>query len=155
MDVCVTVPKALWEIWLDEGNLPGDAWNGSEYHFFGRGGRPKIEAGEHVYIVAHGRLRGYAPLVAIDCRVTGRRRDTASLCRLALDEQGVFGITAWHPLPLPEWWWPGATYGLVRHGGAVACTIPEPVRGFPGWRYRFWQREDEMPFPNWQSAGVA
>ena len=33
---------------------------------------------------------------------------------------------------------------LVREGGAVACTIPEPITGFRGWRYRFWRREDEV-----------
>lgn len=41
-------------------------------------------------------------------------------------------------------------YALVRHGGAVAVTIPEIVRGFRGWRYRWWRYEDEMPFPDWR-----
>lgn len=34
---------------------------------------------------------------------------------------------------------------FVRGGGAVAVTIPEPVVGFRGWRYRWWQREAEVP----------
>lgn len=34
---------------------------------------------------------------------------------------------------------------LVRAGGAVACTLPTPVTGFRGWRYRFWDRDDEVP----------
>jgi len=41
-------------------------------------------------------------------------------------------------------------FGLVRRGGAVAVTIPEPVRGFPGWRVRWWDRGAEMPFPDWR-----
>ena len=43
----------------------------------------------------------------------------------------------------------GGRFALVRHGGAVAVTIPEPVRGFRGWRYRWWDRAAERPFPNW------
>ena len=39
---------------------------------------------------------------------------------------------------------------LVRRNGAVAVTIPEPIRGFRGWRYRWWQPTDEVPFPNWR-----
>lgn len=35
--------------------------------------------------------------------------------------------------------------GLIRGGGAVACTIPTPIRGFRGWRYRWWNREAEVP----------
>lgn len=38
---------------------------------------------------------------------------------------------------------------LVRRGGAVAVTIPRAVPGFRGWRYRFWDRAAEAPFPGW------
>ena len=41
---------------------------------------------------------------------------------------------------------------FVRKGGAVAVTIPETIRGFRGWRARWWQREDEQPFPDWKTA---
>ncbi len=34
---------------------------------------------------------------------------------------------------------------LVRRGGAVACTIAEPITGFRGVRYRWWDRSDEVP----------
>lgn len=40
-------------------------------------------------------------------------------------------------------------YALVRGGGAVACTIDQPIRGFQGFRYRWWSYEDERPFPGW------
>ena len=39
---------------------------------------------------------------------------------------------------------------LVRHGGAVAVTIPEYIRGFRGFLYRFWPLESEQPFPLWR-----
>ena len=103
--------------WLEEGDLPGDEWSGNESHFFFRGGcGPDIQPGERVYIVAHGRLRGYAPLVRVD----------------------------------REGWW-GKGVSLVRHGGAVAVTIPRPIRGFQGFRYRWWDREDEVSFPWWRA----
>jgi hypothetical protein len=40
---------------------------------------------------------------------------------------------------------------LIRGGGAVAVTIPEKIRGFRGYRVRWWKREDEMPFPDWMA----
>jgi len=46
----------------------------------------------------------------------------------------------------------GGHFGLVRHGDAVAVTIPEYIRGFRGWRYRWWEYEVEAPFPDWQNA---
>jgi hypothetical protein len=128
MDVVVTVPKALWSDWIEEGDAApavGSAdWEGEyEYGFNLYGPVPNINPGERVYIVAHGMVRGYAPLVAIErgsTRFGGR----------------------------------GHGFALVRHGLAVAVTIPDPVRGFQGWRYRWWERGDERPFPDWQRRGL-
>ncbi len=114
-DVVVTVPKHRWREWIAEGDLPGEPWSGKA-SYFGVTGWPDIKSGERVYIVAHGKLRGYAPLV--------------SVLRT--------------PEPTYE-----PTY-LVRHFGAVAVTIDEPIRGFRGWRYRWWKREDERPFLDWR-----
>ena len=47
------------------------------------------------------------------------------------------------------------SYALVRRGGAVAVTIDEPVRGFQGFRYTWWSRADEKPFPGWQDVQQA
>jgi hypothetical protein len=117
-DVVVTVPMGKWQEWIDEGDLPGDEPL-YESHFWIHE-LPAIHAGERVYVVAHGRLRGYAPLVGLEAS-----------CRL----------------------WPERAC-LLREGGAVAVTIPEQIRGFQGWRYRWWLREDEVPFPDWRTAGV-
>lgn len=115
-DVVVTVPKGLWDAWLAEGDLPGEE---AQYasHFWLAGPLPKIQPGERVYIVAHGKLRGYAPLVEIEKH-----------CRL----RPSVGC-------------------LLRHGDAVAVTIPEAVRGFQGWRYRWWDLASETPFPEWMT----
>jgi hypothetical protein len=64
-DVVVTVPKRLWTEWIEEGDLPGDEDSGDTYAFSLWGVPPTIDPGERVYVVAHGKLRGYAPLVAI------------------------------------------------------------------------------------------
>lgn len=117
-DVVVTVPKGLWEEWIDEGDLPGDKESDYAYHFWLSGFQmPAIKPGERVYIVAHGKLRGYAPLVEIE-----------RSCRMRPDRTC-----------------------LLRRGGAEAVTIVEPIRGFQGWRYRWWDRADEMPFPEWKT----
>lgn len=147
-DVVVTVPKRLWADWLAEGELPGqrswpcyfceatgwgggcnlcdghgEAWAGQiEWDFFLGGHPPDISPGERVYVVAHGRLRGYAPLVRV------RHGDPS------VGERG---------------------FSLVRRSGAVACTIDEPIRGFQGYRYRWWDLSAERPFPDWQTAGVS
>lgn len=112
MDVVVTVPKDLWEDWLDEGDLPGDQPTGEEWGFFTSGARPNIAPGDRVYIVAHGKLRGYAPLTRLEVE--------------------------------------GRSLAFGREGGAVAVTIEEPIRGFRGWRYRWWDRQAERPFPDWR-----
>lgn len=116
MDVVVTVPKGLWQAWIAEGDLPGEPWSGYASHFWFRGPLPDIKSGERVYVVAHGKVRGYAPLHAVERR-----------CRMRPDASC-----------------------LLRLGNAEAVTISEPVRGFQGWRYRWWDRADERPFPDWQ-----
>lgn len=112
-DVVVTVPKAKWDEWIDEGDLPGGDETGDEYGFYLGGPKPDMQPGDRVYIVAHGKLRGYAPLTR---------------------------IVPW-----------GSGFALCRGGGAVACTIDAPIRGFRGWRYVWWDHADERPFPDWRT----
>jgi hypothetical protein len=115
-DVVVTVPKGQWQDWIAEGDLPGEVAQYDSHFWIGKR-MPYIEIGERVYIVAHGKLRGYAPLV---------RKEWA--CRLR-PPSGC----------------------LLRQGGAVAVTIAEPIKGFQGFRYRWWRRENESPFPDWRT----
>lgn len=119
-DVCVTVPKGLWSEWIEEGDLAGEPWSqAAEYHFWIRpDALPTIAPGDRVYIVAWGRLRGYAPLVRLERR-----------CKLAPNRAC-----------------------LVRRNGAEAVTIPDPIVGFQGWRYRWWDRSAEVPSPEWRVA---
>lgn len=115
-DVVVTVPMRLWSEWVREGDLPGQDWCGQEYFFRLGGNPPSISPGERVYVVAFGRLRGYAPLLRVE-------------------------ENAWD-------------FYLVRGGEAVAITIPQPIPGFRGYRYRWWRRGEEIPFPDWRTSGI-
>jgi hypothetical protein len=115
-DLVVTVPKGFWPDWIDEGDAAGEPADDVEWGFFLGGARPRIEPGEHLYIVAWGLLRGYAPVTSVE------RTDRG--------------------------------WAICRRGGAVAVTIQEPVPGFRGWRARWWPREAERPFPDWQTAGL-
>lgn len=120
-DVVVTVPKQLWALWIAEGDTPGEPWTGRIYDFYLGGAAPNIRAGERVYIVAQGWLRGYAPLT----RIEWQRR-----APLVNGQQSMFG----------------GRFALQRQGNAVAVTLAQPVQGFRGWRYRWWEREDERPY---------
>lgn len=115
-DLVVTVPKGMWFDWIDEGDAAGESPTGEEWGFYLGGARPDIQRGDRLYIVAHGRVRGYAPV-------------TRSVRY-------------------------GSQWVICREAGAVAMTIPEPVKGFQGWRRRWWERTVEIPFPAWKTEGV-
>ena len=120
VDLVGTCPMNEWDEWLSEGDCADDLPDHQEYgwytahHLVG-----KIHAGDRFYVVAHGKLRGWAPVT----RVKAERN----------------GISAR---------WSGV---ILREGGAVACTLLAPVPGFRGLRERWWDRNDEIPFPDWRT----
>lgn len=80
-DVVVTVPAKEWEAWVLEGELAPTGLElgaGNPMHpdldfGFKVPRRPaQLVRGDRVYIVAHGRLRGYAPLVAVEMGMTAK-----------------------------------------------------------------------------------
>lgn len=65
-DLCVTCPKGFWWEWLAEGDPAGVPWSGEDWGWFFRSkSRPPIEVGDRLYVVAHGKLRGYAPVTEV------------------------------------------------------------------------------------------
>jgi len=64
-DLVVTVPRNLWAEWIEEGDAVGEPETGEEWGFFLGHNRPPILPGERLYIVAHDRLRGYAPVTRV------------------------------------------------------------------------------------------
>ena len=64
-DLVVTCPKDFWEEWIAEGDAAGDPYTGEEWGWFMRCNRPPIFPGDRLYVVAHGKLRGYAPVTRV------------------------------------------------------------------------------------------
>ena len=129
MDVVVTLPKKFGlKAWIGEGDAAGDPpdpdgrGDGKQkYYYWTVSSCPKIEPGDRVYVVYAGRLIGYAPLLSVGVEVyTNRRGDVKK------------------------------RWKLWRQGGAEAVTIDEHIFGFQGYRYRWWDRENEYPFPEWR-----
>jgi hypothetical protein len=152
-DLVVSVPRGLWSEWIDEGDQVGTPETGIEWGFFLGHSRPPIKPGDRLYIVAHDRVRGYAPVTRVAffvdpctdswCGVGGPDCDQ---CRLHETEGGH----ATKPRLASGRSAPGR-WAIGRKGGAVAVTIHGLVRGFRGWRKRWWSIEDEVPFPEWQT----
>jgi hypothetical protein len=111
-----TCPKTFWTQWIAEGDAAGDAESGKEWGWYTEDRRALLaEPGDRFYVVAHGKLRGWAPIVAV--RRPHMRRESV----------------------------------ICRRGGAVAVTLAAPIPGFRGLRKRWWQREEELPFPDWRT----
>lgn len=126
-DVVVTVPKNFTHpaapgkkglaAWLAEGDPPGSEWSGTKWVYETHGNMPLCFPGDRVYVVCEGRLVGYSPLI-----------------RAMYQSE--------HSRPGKPYFGPVA---FVRGGGAVACTIGDKIIGFRGWRYRWWDRDEEKP----------
>ena len=77
-DVVVTVPKWFWPQWISEGDAAGDPPTGEEWGF-SVGAKPDVEPGDRCYVVAHGKLRGYAPVTNLRVRAGTKGW---SICRM-------------------------------------------------------------------------
>lgn len=116
-DLVGTCPKDFWEEWITEGDAAGEPETGEEWGWYtSHRLAATIQPEDRFYVVAHGRLRGWAPVTRV-----GKTAD-------------------------------GKQFIICRQGGAVACTIPQPIRGFRGLQQRWWSRENEIPFPDWRKA---
>lgn len=136
VDLVVTCPKWFWLEWIAEGDPAGVAqWSGTEWGWYMSGRRPPIEPGDRLYIVAWGRLRGWAPVTRLTVHVWGG--DTGYV-----DAAGCPDVTR-------------SDWAICRHGGANAVTIPEPIPGFQSWRKRWWDRSAEVEFREWQTEGCS
>lgn len=117
VDLVGTCPKGFWGEWIAEGDAAGSPETGDEYGWWTKHSYAAlIRPGDRFYIVAHGRLRGWAPVTRV----------------------------------VRE----GPSWVICRRGKAVACTIDQPIAGFRGLEKRWWEREDERPFPDWKTAGL-
>lgn len=71
-DLVGTCPKDFWEEWIAEGDAASEngvvyAGTGVDWGWFTRDRKaPGVRTGERFYVVAHGKLRGWAPVVRVD-----------------------------------------------------------------------------------------
>ncbi len=68
-DLVGTCPKDFWEDWIAEGDAAGDPPTGQEWGWYTRHHlAASIKPGDRFYVVAHGKLRGWAPVTRLDDR---------------------------------------------------------------------------------------
>lgn len=124
MDIVVTLPKSFGlKRWIEEGDPAGEEWSGQRWGWFMGGGSPKrLRRGDRVYVVFNEHLIGYSLLLYVDLDCRGWKSSSRR----------------------------GDGFALVRGGGAEAVTIGQKIKGFQGYRYRWWDRSEERPFPEWK-----
>ena len=114
MDLVGTCPKDFWEEWIAEGDAAGEPESGEEWGWYTRHKfKSLINVGDRFYVVAHGKLRGYALVTTapgVNGGPIGRRG-------------GAVAVTIEEPIPgfrgLRKRWWPR-----------------EAEKPFPNWRVR-------------------
>lgn len=158
-DVLVTVPKDLWEDWIAEGDLPGDRWRGDYWSYYLSGGVPDLQFTGRVWCAEAFRPSvsdrgpgGNAPLQEL---VWGHLAGADRRWKLTSPDQRCYVVAhsrlrGYADLFAIEINRHGSLKALIRRGDAVAVTIAEPIRGFRGWRYRWWDRAAEQPFADWK-----
>ena len=71
MDLVGTCPKSFWEEWLTEGDCAGDPPGETLYCWRTRARMVVlIKPGDRFYVVAHGRLRGFAVVHSVESHST-------------------------------------------------------------------------------------
>lgn len=117
VDLVGTCPKDFWEEWLEEGDCAGTPHSGQEYDW---GTRHRLAGaaspGDRFYVVAHGKLRGWAPIIRVD-----RFQHEGNVGYSIVRGGRAIACTIETPIPgfrgLRQRWWP------VTH-----------ERSFPEWR---------------------
>jgi len=112
IDLVGTCPKGEWGYWFSEGDCADDPASGQEYAWYTAHSLARlIRPGDRFYVVAHGRLRGWAPVVRIEA---GRgsweiiRAGSAVACTIDEPISGFRGLRRrwWsreEERPFPDW----------------------------------------------------
>lgn len=114
VDLVGTCPKDFWAEWIAEGDAAGEPYSGEEWGWYTHHSLiRKIGLGDRFYVVAHGMLRGWAPVTGIlrndfgDPVAIGRRGDAVA-CTIPIAIPGFRGLRErwWHreaEVPFPNW----------------------------------------------------
>ena len=100
-DLVGTCPKSFWLEWIAEGDAAGDPETGEEWGWYTAAPiAAKAVAGARFYVVAHGLLRGWAPITRVHRGDRGWaicRRGAAVACTIEATIPGFRGLRL-------RWW---------------------------------------------------
>lgn len=119
VDLVGTCPMDFWDEWIAEGDAAGDPETGEEWGWYTRAPLiRKIRPGDRFYVVAHGKLRGYAPVTRVTPGHIGRRGGAVAVT-IAAFIPGFRGLRErwWRrddEIPFPDWKTPGAWLDQAR-----------------------------------------
>lgn len=115
VDLVGTCPKTFWREWIAEGDAAGEPSSGEEWGWFTRDPLAAlIRPGDRFYVVAWGRLRGWAPVTRLHADGAPEhgwvicRRGNAVACTIDREIPGFRGLrrVSWDhsaERPFPEW----------------------------------------------------
>lgn len=107
-DLVATCPKDFWDEWIAEGDAAGAPETGTEWGWFTRHRLiSEIGPGDRLYVVAHGKLRGYAPVTRVHAGAICRRGNAVA-CTIDEPIPGFRGLRRrwWDrsiEKPFPDW----------------------------------------------------
>lgn len=100
-DLVGTCPKDFWEEWIAEGDAAGTPESGEEWGWYtGDRKAASMKPGDRFYVVAHGKLRGWAPVTRVQHNPDGFmicRRGNAVACTIPQPIPGFRGLRL-------RWW---------------------------------------------------
>jgi len=127
-DLVGTCPKDFWLEWIAEGDAAGEPYTGEEWGWYTRDPMAlQTSPGDRFYVVAWGRLRGYAPVTRVQNQGAGAyvicRRGDGVACTVPDDIPGFRGLRKrwWHrdcEVPFPDW---------KTEGYGVKTIKPKPI----------------------------
>ena len=113
IDLVGTCPKDFWLEWIAEGDAAGEPPTGEEWGWYTRDRMAlQTKPGDRFYVVAWGRLRGYAPVTRVHDGGAGAfiicRESGGVGCTIPDDIPGFRGLRSrwWHrdvEIPFPDW----------------------------------------------------
>lgn len=112
-DLVGTCPRDFFAEWILEGDLAGSPYSGDEWGWYTRSPMAgTIQVGERFYVVAHGKLRGFAPVTRVQNSGDGAycicRRGDAVACTIQVPIPGFRGLRrVWwsrqEEVDFPDW----------------------------------------------------